>query len=257
MTMAGGGERYVYGITRSGARRRLPAAGVEGMPVARVERGQLAALVSEAPEGPVKANRRNLLAHTEVLQKLVETQCVLPMQFGVVMPNESAVADHLLAAHEDELMEQLSTFDDLVEVDLKVICPEDELLRALIAERPELAELRDAIRQRPADATYFERIRLGELVAAAVEEKRAALLRLVLGKVESLALSTAVSDPAHEHMLVNVAFLVDRTGLAMFDEEVDALATELGPAMRCKYVGPLPPFHFVTTAADQGSAAWA
>jgi hypothetical protein len=257
MTMTGGGERYVYGITRSGAGRRLPTAGVEGRPVARVKRGPLAALVSEAPEGPVKANRRNLMAHTEVLQKLVESDCVLPMQFGVVMPSESAVADHLLAAHEDELVEQLETFDDLVEVDLKITCPEDVLLRTLIAERPELAELRDQIRTRPDDATYFERIRLGELVAAAVEEKRAALLRHVLGRVESLALSTAVGEPAHEHMLVNVAFLVDRGGLQMFDEEVERVAKELGPTMRCKYTGPLPPFHFVTTAADQGSAAWA
>jgi hypothetical protein len=255
--MADGGERYVYGITRSGAGERLPAAGVEGRPVARVERGPLAAVVSDAPAGPVKANRRNLMAHTEVLQKLVESQCVLPMQFGVVMPSDSAVADHLLAAHEHDLVEQLATFDDLVEVDLKVTCPEDVLLRTLIAERPELAELRDQIRSQPDDATYFERIRLGELVAAAVEERRGALLRHVLARLESLALSTDVGDPAHEHMLVNVAFLVDRGGLSTFDDEVDSLAAELGPAMRCKYVGPLPPFHFVTTAADQGSPAWA
>ena len=247
----------MYGITRSGGRRELPTAGVEGRPVTLVAHGPIAALVSEAPDGPVKANRRNLLAHTQVLQQLVETECVLPMQFGVVMPSDSAVADHLLAAHEEELVEQLATFDDLVEVDLKITCPEDVLLRTLIAERPELAELRDQIRSQPDDATYFERIRLGEAVAAAVEEKRAALLRRVLGRLESLALSTEVGEPAHEHMLVNAAFLVDRNGLSTFDAEVDALAGELGEAMRCKYVGPLPPFHFVTTASDQGSPAWA
>jgi hypothetical protein len=225
--------------------------------VARVERGTIAALVSEAPEGPVKANRRNLLAHTEVLQKVVAAECVLPMRFGVVMPSETAVADQLLAAHEDALLEQLTTFHDLVELDLKVVCPEEVLLRTVLTERPELAELRDSLRSRPADSTYFERIRLGELVAAAVEEKRAALVQHTVGRLEPGALGIEVSEPAHEHMLVNVAFLVDRDGVTAFDKEVDTLARDLGPDLRCKYVGPLPPFHFVETAAEHGSAAWA
>ena len=253
----GGGERYVYGITRSGSAAPVTVDGVEGRPVERIERGPVAALVSGAPEGPVKASRRNLLAHTEVLQAVVASECVLPMRFGVVMPGEAAVADELLAAHEAQLVEQLETFDGRVELDLKVICPEEVLLRMIVAERPELVELREGIRGQPADATYFEQIRLGELVAAAVEMKRAALLKHTLGRLESLALSTAVGEPAHEHMLVNVAFLVDRDEVPRFDEQVQALAREFVEDTRCKYVGPLPPFHFVETAAERGSAAWA
>jgi hypothetical protein len=246
-------ERYVYGIVRSEAVRDVTVAGVEGRPVTRVEHGPVAALVSEAPDGPVKANRRNLLAHTEVLQRVVADRCVLPMQFGMVMPSESAVADELLAAREDALVEQLDAFDRVVEVDLKVVCPEEKLLRAVVAERPDLAEMRESVRGKPADATYFERIQLGELIAGAVEEKRATLLEGVVARLEPGALSTAVSEPAHEQMLVNVAFLVERERLEDFDREVDALARDLGRDLISKYVGPLPPFHFV----DAGSAAWA
>src|SRR3954451_9463161 len=135
-------ERYVYGVVRSGAALELPAAGVDGRPVTRVEHGPIAALVSEAPGGPVKANRRNMLAHTEVLQQVIASHCVLPMQFGVVMPNEGAVANDLLGTHEDALLEQLATFDRLVEVDLKVTCEEAVLLRAVMDERPDLSEMR-------------------------------------------------------------------------------------------------------------------
>jgi hypothetical protein len=245
--------RYVYGIVRSETARDLAVTGVEDRPVERVEHGPVAALVSEAPDGPVKASRRNLLAHTEVLQRVAADHCVLPMQFGMVMPSEAGVADELLAAREDALVEQLTTFHDVVEVDLKVVCPEEKLLRAVVAERPELAELRESLRDRSPDATYFERIRLGELIAGAVEEKRSALLDGVLGRLEPHALSKAVSEPAHEQMLVNVAFLVARERLEEFDTEVDALARDLGPDLISKYVGPLPPFHFVET----GSAAWA
>src|SRR3954449_6778384 len=109
-------ERYVYGIVRAEAARDLAAPGVDGRRGARVEHGPVAALVSEAPDGPVKASRRNLLAHTEVLQQVAATECVLPMQFGVVMPNESGVAEELLGAHEDALVEQLGAFERVVEV---------------------------------------------------------------------------------------------------------------------------------------------
>src|SRR3954468_3819280 len=177
------------------------------------------------------------------------------MQFGVVMPSESAVAVDLLGAHEDALLEQLATFERLVEVDLKVTCEEAVLLRSVMDERPDLSEMREGIRGRPADATYFERIKLGEAVAAAVEDKRGELLRETVARLEPAALGTEVSEPAHEQMLVNVAFLVDRDRLTELDEQADALARDFGPHMRCKYVGPLPPFHFVETAA--GSAAWA
>jgi hypothetical protein len=255
--MSRAGQSYVYGITRSGGGEPLPAEGVGELPVERVERGALAALVSTGVETPVKASRRNLMAHSKVLGEVAASRCVLPMQFGVVMPSESEVQTELLAAHEQALEGQLDTFDSVVELDLKVVCPEEELLGAIIADRPELAELREQIRDKPADATYFERIRLGELVAGAVEETRRALLQRVLRELEPLAAATEVSEPAHEHMLVNVAFLVERAQVGRFDDAAAALAEELGPVIRCKYVGPLPPFHFVATAADPGSPAWA
>ena len=251
------GQSYVYGITRSGGGEPLPAAGVGELPVERVERGPVAALVSTGVDTPVKASRRNLMAHTKVLGEVAASHCVLPMQFGVVMPSEDAVQTELLAAHEAALEAQLDTFENVVELDFKVVCPEDELLGAIVADRPDLAELSAQVRGKPADASYFDRIRLGELVAGAVEETRHALLQRVLGTLEPLAASTDVSEPAHEHMLVNTAFLVERANVARFDEAAAALAADIGPTIRCKYVGPLPPFHFVTTAADPGSPAWA
>jgi hypothetical protein len=255
--MARTDEAYVYGIARPGADEPLPAEGVGGQDVERVEHGDIAALVSFGVETPVKANRRNLMAHTNVLQQVAASRCVLPMRFGIVMPGEAAVKEELLARHEETLQAQLAAFDQLVELDLKVICPEEDMLRAILRERPDLAAMQDGLRDKPPDATYFERIRLGEAIAGAIEESRQALLRRVVEHLEPLAASTEVSEPAHDQMLVNVAFLVERAQVERFDNAAAGLAEELGPDMRFKYVGPLPPFHFVDTAGDPGSVAWA
>jgi hypothetical protein len=119
-----------------------------------------------------------------------------------------------------------------------------------------VAELHEQVRGRPPEATYYERIRLGELVAQAVEQRREQLLRRVVGRLEPLAAETAVSDPAHEHMLVNAAFLVERARLEEVDRAVHELNVELGPDLRFRYVGPLPPYHFVETAGTE-APAWA
>jgi len=216
----------------------------------------MAALVSEAPGGPVRASRRNLMAHAGVLQFVADRLCVLPMRFGVVMPGAEAVETELLREHEGVLTAQLEAFEELVEVDLKILCAEDVLLRTILDERPDLAELNERLRDRPAEATYHERVRLGELVAQAVEEKRAATLQRVVARLEPLTIEMAASEPAHEHMLVNVAFLAERVRLGELDAAVAELAA-LAPSTRFKYVGPLPPYHFVDTPTGAERAAWA
>src|SRR4051812_4963663 len=91
----------VYGVMRAEAESPPPPDGIEGRPVRSVTAGPLAALVSDAPAGPVKASRRNLMAHAAVLQHAVAHACVLPMRFGVVMPDEHAVESELLGDQEE------------------------------------------------------------------------------------------------------------------------------------------------------------
>ena len=250
-------DAYVYGVVAGGGGAAPSADGVDGQRVELVERGALAALVSDAPSVPVKANRRNLTAHAEVLGAVVAERCVLPMQFGVVLPDRDAVGDELLGAHAERLGAQLRAFDPYVELDVRVLCPEDALLRSVVAKRPDIAELRSSLEGRPPDATYYERIRLGELVAQAVAARRQAIEERTVELLDPLAAAAEAGETLHEQMLANVAFLVTRDAVARFDRAVDQLGTELGEEIRISYVGPLAPHRFVDLAAESEVRAWA
>lgn len=246
-------DAYVYGVLRERAAALQLPAGVEGEKVRAVSNGALAALVSDAKSIPVKANRRNLLSHADVLQRTIESVCVLPMQFGVVMPGEEAVVDELLGAHADSLAAQLDAFEPYVELDVRALCPEDELMRAVVAERADIRELRDTLRDQPPDAAYYERIRLGELVAGASAAMREGVAQRVISALAPLAAATEPGEALHEQMLANVAFLVERGRIDEFDAAVSRLGDQLGEPLRLRYMGPLPAFNFV----DVGEAAWA
>jgi hypothetical protein len=177
------------------------------------------------------------------------------MRFGVVMPDHDAVRRELLELHEERLLTQLEVFAELVELDLKVLCPEEMLLRTAVEARSDIRRRRDLIEGRALEATYYERIALGEMVAAAVAEKREELTRTVLDRVGSLAMDVQVGEPLHEQMVANVALLVERARVPEADAAVERLERDLDPQCRVRYVGPLPPYNF--TGLDEEARAWA
>jgi hypothetical protein len=172
------------------------------------------------------------------------------MRFGVVMPDEGAVRDELLEAHREELETQLDEMDGKFEVNVKGIYDEAALLHEVVDENQEVAALRESIRGKPEDATYFERIRLGELVSQAVDGKRAEDERWIVDRLLPHAVAVEVGEPVHERMAVNASFLVEEGQRAEFDRALDEIAAEFGGKINFKYTGPLPPHSFVELSVE-------
>jgi hypothetical protein len=148
--------------------------------------------------------------------------------------------------------------DPFVELDVRGLAAEHELLQHIVRQRPDIARLRASIEGRPVERTYHESLRLGELVAHAVTETREQIAQRVVDALEPLAAAARPGDPVHEQMVANVAFLVERERVSEFDEAVDALGRELSdPEVRVRYLGPLPPHNFVDLASETEARAWA
>jgi hypothetical protein len=247
------GGLYVYGVMRAGDDPAPPSGGVGDSPVQSIEHGSVAALVSEVPGDSVPPRARNLTAHTEVLRAAMDRATVLPMRFGVLMPDADTVRHDLLEVREPWLTGMLDALDGRVEMTVSAMYREDVLLREVVSQDRAIAALRERVQSRPAAATHFERIRLGELVAGAVEAKRGADAATVLEALRPLADAYLPGEPLHERMVVNAAFLVRRDKLAEFDAAVERVSAERAERMHFKLTGPLPPFSFVS---DEESA-WA
>lgn len=236
---------YVYGIVETGT-PPPEGPGVAGSAVRVLADGEAAALVSDMEGDAPRLGREELLAHAAVLEQALARGTVLPMRFGIVMEDDAAVRERLLENHAGDLRAQLEEFKDKVEVNIRATYDEERLMREVLGESRELAELREALKGRPEDATYYERIRLGELVAKAIDRKRAIDSQNIVDALAQVSLASRVGEPAHERVALNAAFLVERGRLGQFDEVLEAFAAGQSGRIRFKYTGPLPPHSFVT-----------
>lgn len=240
--------RYVYGVVRGDG--TAPAVeGIAGAPVELVDAGEVAALTSVAPGEYLEAGREDLLTHSRVLEATLEQGTVLPMRFGVVVPDDETLRGRLLEGHREELLAQLEEMDGKVEFALKGLYDEDAILRELVNRDREIGYLRNEIAGKSEAATYYERIRLGELIAAAFAAQQEVDETKLVEELRPHATAIRVGEPIHERMAINASLLIERSGQSKFDAAVDAIGAREAGRIRFKVTGPLPPHSFVELEA--------
>ncbi|MEU1116462.1 MULTISPECIES: GvpL/GvpF family gas vesicle protein [unclassified Streptomyces] len=234
---------YVYGIASS-SHPALPD-GMEGIgrpacPVRVLKNGDLAAIVSDAPED-LKPKRRDLLAHQNVLSEAGAGGSVLPMRFGSLAPDDETVVS-VLGERAGHYGERLRTLDGKVEYNVKASHNEEAVLHQVLAENPELRAMVEA-NQRQGGGTHEQKLQLGETITNGVRAREASdaieVRRALEPTVEAVA-----EGPEGTGWLANVSFLVDRKsaeGLLSAVEELKATQ----PHLELKVHGPLPPYSFV------------
>ena len=235
-------EVYVHGVTRAGARGAIEAAGALA-----VAGGELVAIVSAAA-GETRAATL-MRRHWKVLEAVAEHETVVPVQFGTAMGSEEAVAEEFLAPRREALEAQLAAFDGKVQLSLKGTYDEAALLRSIVDGSPAVAQLRERVRGLSEAAGHFERVRLGELVAAEVEQRRVQDAEALHARLDGLAIATSREAATGLQAAVNAAFLVERERIDAFARAVAELADELGDRIALRLLGPMPPYSFVASSA--------
>ncbi|MGW0859818.1 GvpL/GvpF family gas vesicle protein [Streptomyces sp. NPDC002690] len=247
---------YVYGIVRRTTAVPTGLSGV-GTPPARltaIGRGAVRAVVSEAPVR-LRARRRDLMAHQELLVRLAEVDSVLPMRFGMVATGEQTVLQQL-AATEKACLEALEQLAGRVEINLKAF-PAQDALAAVVAEEPQVGRLRREARRSPG---YEASVRLGEAVAKALARRAAEAGEQILAELTPTARSVS-RGPEVRDCALNVSFLVDRAREAEFRAAARSLADARPDHVDLRIVGPLPCYSFVpagdpSLAPARTGAAW-
>jgi hypothetical protein len=210
----------------------------------------LAAVVSETPDIEYRRDRFNMTVHMLVLEEVMREHAILPVRFGTVAPSESIIVEKLLNGRGPELNALMEEIEGRVEMGLKAFWRDDVVYREIVEEDPQIRRLRDQLAHRSPEESYYDRVRLGTMVEAALIRKRAADAEEIMARLQPLAHKAKVNTAMADSMVINAAFLVDRRRETEFDRAVREIDEALGSRQTLKYVGPTPPYNFVDIAVN-------
>jgi hypothetical protein len=240
------GPLYVYGITTRGVAvpPGLHGTGHPSGPVTLAGHGVIAAIISRVRADQPLGTPADARAHAHVLAVMAETVPVLPMRFGAVMRDRDAVVAELLGPHHDVFAASLARLDGHQQFTIKGKYIGDVALREVLAAEPEAMRLSELLRGRDIEMFRQESIRLGELVARALERTRTADLRTLVDAVTPYAAAVAPRAPSAADGAVDAAFLVRRPHRSDFEQAAEDLARCWRNRIRLRLLGPLAPYDF-------------
>jgi len=253
MKDTGQGEgQYLYAIIACTESREFTARGIgeRGDVVRTVNFRRLAAVVSDSPNVEYESSRRNMMAHTLVLEEVMQQFDLLPVRFGTIAPHADSITTRLLAPRYGELTELLEQMRGRIELGLKVFWHAGAAFAEVVRDNETIRRMRDALDGRSQTETYYERIRLGEEVEKALAQKRARDEEMILARIRPLVHKTRTNKVVSDRMVVNAAFLADRQNGLQVDDAVQGLNKEFGDRLMFKYFGPVPPYNFVNIVVN-------
>lgn len=244
----GEGPCYLYGVTTSevdpDALADLAGIGPRG-PVL-VEHAGLVAVVEVLDDEAQASGRAGLMAHYRVLNAVAAHAAVLPMQFGTLLADAGDVGPSVLGPRQDELASALAALAGHVQLVVKARYVQEAVLAEVVAEDPRIRDLRERTREVSEEAGYHLRIQLGELVAQAVEAKRAADREHLVASLQPHAVDWSVRDGSGIEGLADVSLLLREEQRPALEEALSVLARSAAERVTIQLIGPMAPFEFVT-----------
>lgn len=224
------------------------AVGNEECPVFTLAAERCAAVVSPRALEEMDPTRRNMLSHTRVQEHVMQQFPILPVSFGTILPDGVTLL-RCLDAQAEEIDALFADIRDCVELGVKIGFHPEPLYADIIAAEPALRTLRDSLQGRSVEETYYERVELGRRVEAAVQERRALIAAEAEAALAPHYTRSAELKLLDDHMILNAAYLVPRAQEPAFDRAINGIAESLGDTATIKYVGPVPPYNFVSFRA--------
>ena len=235
---------YVYGLIKADTEipDGLTGLGPSGR-VSTIAHGRVAAVVSDVPLDRPLGLRGDLVAHETVLDSLATEGAVVPMRFPAVV-EEHAVVDELLVPNEDHFAALLDSLEGRAQFTLTGRYEQDAVLREVLEGDEEIRSLREKVRDLPEDAAYYDRVRLGELIVRALEQRRETEGADIVERLEPFVVATVSNQLAAPEDVVNVAFLVEWERQEEFEHAVEGVGEELVGRVRLRLLGPVAPYDF-------------
>ncbi len=238
--------KYIYCIIASDVPEKFtsPGIGARGDELYSVCYNGLAAVLSNSPVKTYRATRDNLMAHETAVEEVMKKHTVLPVRFVTIAESDDKVRE-ILKREYVKFKDLLDKFNSKKELGVKTIFKEEVIYDEIQSKYKAISDLKASLVSLPPEKTYPQRMKIGEMVEAALKNEVESLKKVILGILSPLATEVKINNAFGERMIVNAAFLVEKDKEELFYRGVNDIDAKYGQRIKLKYVCEVPPFNFV------------
>lgn len=218
------------------------------------------AFVWEPYEGDeVMPRRRSMLAHTRVVEQMMELGTVLPARFGLLADNIDDIQD-LIQAQTALISDEFAKLNGCIEIGVRIRFPRNAALAQTLDDMPALRAERDKL-ARLGPEGHFARAEFGRKLADALDRRRGEAQKALLKLLTPKAQNHVLRIPEEDTEVLRSEFLVHGDAFDAFVVDVADAAQNCaflpGAEPEIEIIGPAPMYNFVrlSLAADQSEEA--
>lgn len=189
--------------------------------------------------------------HEKVIEGVMKYTCVIPFKFGTIFKTEDNLKA-MLEEHVQDLKEKLKNLEGKEEWGVKIYCDIERLKAAVIQEESGILKIEKEINSSSSGKAYFLKKKKEELMKEAVNKRINEYGRLCFEILKGQSLDIRINKllpkevtEREDDMILNSAFLVDKSRVAEFIQTTDVLKArynDKGFDFDC--TGPWPSYNF-------------
>jgi hypothetical protein len=236
-------ELYIYGIIDSSGRMVESIRGLEGADVYNIPYCDIGVVVSKFTKSPTQNTTKDcVLAHEEVIERLMEYFTVLPVRFHTVFDGRDGVVS-LMQSYYKDFRDNLDRLRNKVEFGIKVIWPSDKIKEHIIntykKSDKKASVLSDSSNQRFI-RDKFEKFKLDE----EFQKKAYKLIKVIEIFFSKFAAEKKLKKLKTESLLLDAVYLVEKDKQDDFKEAFEHIKSPHA-SFKFLFSGPWPPYNFV------------
>jgi hypothetical protein len=233
--------RYAYAIIPSRKEHDFGQIGLDGEKVYTIHYREIAAVVSDSATKTFEVLDYGI-THQQALEKIMKEFCVIPMSFGQTA-TEGEIKT-FLSRNYAKLRVYFTKLAGKTELGLKVTWKIDSAIKEIASSNIKVRAMKKQITGKPFEKTYRQRLTLGTTIAEELTRREEKIASVIFSRLGEISEDSKINPNLSEEMVLNAAFLVDKSREGEFDALVNTLESEFGEKLLMKYVV-APPFNFV------------
>ncbi len=245
---------YMYGIIGTGQKQDFGSIGIgeKNEFVYTIHYQNLAAIVSRSPIIKYAVTRANSMAHIKVLEMAMQNYTILPVRFCTIAESEEIIIEKVLQARYQEFVDLLAEMKGKTELGVRARWTDlDAIFAEVVEENKAIKFIKEALlNEKNEQKKYAGRIKIGQLVQKALEEKKKREAEELLADLKPLSLDCKEMVIYGDMNLISAAFLITREQESAFDLKMQEMEKAYGTRKQLKYVGPVVPYNFVEVVVN-------